>query len=181
MKLLHQKHVVPSTEPPVPVTAVYTDGGYNAQKTVGAWAFLAHLPDNTCIQRVSGGIATSSNNRMELLAVLGALLELEIGPRIVIHTDSMYVIYGCTEWWPKWVKNGWKASTGEPVKNSDIWKQLIALCDLHDVRFVHVKGHSGHPENEMVDALCTKKMKHCLANKIAGPLQFSSAPVGHEA
>ena len=140
------------------VTTVYTDGGCDIQKNgLGAWAFHATLPDGTIEQRVDA-MYGSTNNRMEMRAVKEALETLEIGPPIMIISDSEYVIKGCTMWARNWSKNGWTTKGGEPVKNKDLWLDLVALVEVHNVSFKHVKGHSGHPVNDHVDKLCTKSM-----------------------
>ena len=140
---------------------VYTDGGCDPKKNaIGAWAFVAVPPGKTLEHAVSksGGMCGTTNNRMELLAVISALEEVEIGPRVIITSDSEYVVKGATAWVDGWVKKGWKTYAGAPVKNRDLWERLMALRDLHNVRFDWVKGHAGNPLNEMCDELCTETM-----------------------
>ena len=95
----------------------------------------------------------------------------EIGPQIVIYSDSEYVIKGCTQWAKNWVKNGWKTYQGGQVINRDLWEILIALYQLHNVRFEWVKGHSGIPENERCDELCTAAMTALYKEALAGGVQ----------
>ncbi|MCO5157898.1 MAG: ribonuclease HI [Aquamicrobium sp.] len=149
---------------------VWTDGGCDMKKNgVGAWAYVIKLPDGSAHEHASGEFDTT-NNRMELIAVIRALEALEIGPEIVIHADSEYVIKGCTQWARNWVKNGWKTYQGNAVINRDLWEILLALYQLHNVRFVHVKGHSGIVENERCDELCTAKMQELHKDALAaGP------------
>jgi ribonuclease HI len=145
--------------PPVgdksPLTIVYTDGGCDHKRNgAGAWAFLAHPAHGPQCQRVEGVMQTT-NNRMELMAVIKALEDLEIGPPIRVVSDSKYVIEGATKWHKNWRRNGWLTADGKPVKNRDLWEALVPLVQVHDVHFVHVKGHSGHEFNDHVDELCT--------------------------
>ena len=158
-KLLHQKHAVAgAVHDEASVTVVYTDGGCDLNKAgIGAWAFTAHFPDFTVIQRGSA-LLNTTNNRMEMRAVIKALEILEIGRPIRIVSDSMYVISGCTEWHFGWIKRGWKTADGQDVKNRDMWEPLLALCELHAVEFKHVKGHAGNFQNDHVDKACTKLM-----------------------
>jgi ribonuclease HI len=142
------------------LTTVWTDGGcHNSGKDgLGAWAFLAHLPDGTEVVRSEASYG-NTNNTMELRAVIEALKVLEMGPPILIRTDSEYVIKGVTLWVRNWVRNGWKTMNGTPVKNKELWEELVALYKLHNAKFEHVKGHVGHEWNEHVDELCTKAMQ----------------------
>jgi ribonuclease HI len=138
-----------------PFTVVYTDGGCDAKRNgAGAWAFLVHPAHGPQFQRVEG-IMQTTNNRMELMAVIKALEELEIGPPIRVVSDSKYVIEGATKWHKNWRRNGWLTADGKAVKNRDLWEALVPLVQVHDVHFVHVKGHSGHEFNDHVDELCT--------------------------
>lgn len=144
---------------PDAVTVIYTDGGCLGHKDgTGAWAFVANVPGHPAVE-VSGVVPNTTNNRMELLAILRALEYAEIGERLLIISDSEYAIKGITEWSKGWARKGWVTSTGQPVMHQDLWEQLIALYDLHQVQFQHVKGHSGVPGNERCDALCTEAIK----------------------
>jgi ribonuclease HI len=127
------------------------------KNSLGAWAYLIQMPDGEVVEASWAEFGTT-NNRMEMTAVMKALEVLEIGKPIKIIADSEYVIKGATIWCRKWIRNGWMTMAGQPVVNKDLWEPLMALCQLHDVRFEHVKGHSGHPYNERVDQLCTKAM-----------------------
>ncbi|QXN72664.1 ribonuclease HI [Rhodobacter phage RcZahn] len=138
---------------------VYTDGGCDARRGgVGAWAFIARIPGQPPLKRCEA-VSDTTNNRMEMQAVIEALKVLEIGQKIVIYSDSEYVIKGATQWARNWVRNGWMTAGGSPVKNVEIWQELLALYQLHDVRFVHVKGHSGVEDNEWCDQACTEAMQ----------------------
>lgn len=141
-----------------PETIVYTDGGCDLKKNgIGAWAFVAQLPNGQEVERVGTALETT-NNRMEMQALIEALKVLEIGSPLVIHADSQYVINGVTVWSRNWVRNGWRTASGGDVGNRDLWEELLQLYALHQVRFVHVRGHTGVPGNERVDELCTEAM-----------------------
>ena len=103
-----------------------------------------------------GGEAATTNNRMELTAVIEALTALKRPCRIVLHTDSQYVMKGMTEWIRGWKAKGWRTAAKEPVKNSDLWKRLDEACAPHVIKWVWVRGHSGHDGNERADALANK-------------------------
>jgi ribonuclease HI len=103
-----------------------------------------------------GGEAVTTNNRMELTAVIEALTALKQPCDVILHTDSQYVMKGITEWIRGWKAKGWKTAAKEPVKNVDLWKQLDELVAAHHIRWVWVKGHSGHDGNERADKLANK-------------------------
>lgn len=137
---------------------VYTDGGCDLAKDgIGAWAFRIEHPNGSC-DEASGCFIGTTNNRMEMLAVIRALEELEFGPPIKIIADSEYVIKGVTQWSRNWIRNGWRTRDGKAVVNKDLWERLLALYQLHAVTFEHVKGHTGNAGNEAVDTLCTQEM-----------------------
>lgn len=134
---------------------VYTDGGCDyARGGVGAWAFIARVPGELPLRKVGTAVNTT-NNQMEMQAVIEALSVLEIGRKVVIYADSEYVIKGITQWSRNWVRNGWKTKDGGPVKNVELWQPLLDLYRLHTVRFVHVKGHTGVADNEWCDSACS--------------------------
>ncbi len=159
-------------------TVVYVDGGCDLKdRGVGAFAYHAILPSGAPEEHVDGCWGTT-NNRMEMRAVLVALQRLEIGPPIRVVSDSEYVIKGITQWVHGWIENHWITSSGTPVKNRDLWEQLHAVRRLHTVEFQHVKGHSGHPGNERVDALCTTRIKKLRADRKAGIIfEVDSIPI----
>ena len=103
-----------------------------------------------------GGEAETTNNRMELLAAIRGLEALTRSSKVVLTTDSQYVRKGITEWIANWKKRGWKTANRQPVKNKDLWEQLDRLEETHDIEWKWVKGHSGHIENERVDALANR-------------------------
>jgi ribonuclease HI len=137
---------------------VYTDGGCDSAKSgLGAWAYRVHLPDGEVIQRVEGMTGTT-NNRMELRAVIMVLQDQPRHRQMTVFSDSQYVIKGITLWSRNWIANGWRTYDGKQVKNRDLWEEMLVLYLQHTVDFVHVRGHSGHPDNDAVDVLCTAKM-----------------------
>ena len=107
-------------------------------------------------REIFGGEPATTNNRMELMAVIEALTALNRPCRIVLHTDSQYVQKGITEWIRNWKARGWRTAAKEPVKNVDLWKRLDELVGPHEIEWVWVKGHSGHDGNERADALANK-------------------------
>lgn len=104
-------------------------------------------------KELSGGEPLTTNNRMELLAAIKGLEALKRACRVELHTDSQYVRDGITRWIHKWRQNGWKTSDKSPVKNADLWQELVEASTPHRINWHWVKGHSGHPENDRVDAL----------------------------
>ena len=118
---------------------------------------LRHPPTGS-VKKLSGGDPKTTNNRMELVAVIEGLQALKGSKRRRVHlvSDSEYVINGLTQWIEGWIANGWrrgKKATSPPVKNSDLWQRLYALTRQHDMSYEHVRGHAGHPENEECDRL----------------------------
>ena len=111
-------------------------------------------------KELSGGEKETTNNRMELTAVIRALQALKTSCNITLYTDSKYVMDGVTRWLPNWKNNGWKTSNKKtPVKNIDLWQQLDQMVGAHEIRWVWVKGHAGHCENERVDELARNAIK----------------------
>lgn len=150
------------------VLTIYTDGGCDLKKDgIGAWAFRIEK-DGVMLAEESECWLNTTNNRMELLAVIRALEDTEIGPKIKLFSGSEYVIKGITQWCRNWVRNGWVTRNGQPVVNKDLWQRLIDLYQLHNVTFTHVKGHSGNPGNERVDTLCTEAMQAGFKMVLAG-------------
>jgi len=138
---------------------LFTDGACSGNPGPGGWAFiLRHLPSGTEIEK-SGGESPSTNNRMELQAVVEGLAALKRPCRVELFTDSVYVGKGISEWMPKWKQNGWKRREGrslKPVKNEDLWRKLDELVARHKIKYTRVAGHSGHPENERCDELAVE-------------------------
>ncbi len=135
---------------------LFTDGGCSGNPGPGGWAYvLYHLPSGKK-KESSGGEAETTNNRMELEAVIQGLGTLKHSCSVVLFTDSVYVGKGISEWLTRWKKNGWKRKEKNrlvPIKNEQHWRRLDALLGQHQVRYERVAGHSGHPENERCDEL----------------------------
>ena len=113
--------------------------------------------------KVAGGESPTTNNRMELAAVIQGLEALERRTSVRVVTDSEYVAKGMTEWVAGWIRNGWMRGSGrrkEPVKNVELWQSLVAACERHDVVFETVRGHAGHPENEECDRMAVAAAKN---------------------
>lgn len=130
---------------------MYSDGACKGNPGVGGWGVLLRFGDRE--KEMSGGEAETTNNRMELTAVIEGLKSLKRACRVRVHTDSQYVQKGIQEWLANWKRKGWKTSTGQAVKNQDLWRALDGLAAEHQVEWHWVRGHAGHPENERADAL----------------------------
>ena len=140
----------------------FTDGACSGNPGPGGWgAILQAKTGDTIIKEreLSGGEPETTNNRMELLAAIGALEALDRASTITVITDSAYVKNGVTGWIEGWKRNGWKTSAKKPVKNVDLWQRLDEARERHNVTWQWVKGHAGHPENERADALARAGMK----------------------
>ncbi|MBR3661941.1 MAG: ribonuclease HI [Alphaproteobacteria bacterium] len=137
---------------------IFTDGACSGNPGVGGWGAI--LRYKTTEKELSGGELNTTNNRMELMAVIQALSALKFTCNISLYTDSKYVMSGITEWMDNWKKNGWHtANKKQPVKNIDLWQQLDELVQKHEIRWVWVKGHNGHTENERCDALARAEVE----------------------
>jgi ribonuclease HI len=130
---------------------IFTDGACSGNPGPGGWAAI--LRTGTHEKELSGGEVLTTNNRMELLAVIRGLEALKRATKVTVHTDSRYVMDGTTQWMKRWKTNGWKTADKKPVKNEELWRALDAQCQRHSVGWRWVRGHSGHPENERADAL----------------------------
>lgn len=142
------------TGQPLPVTDVvdiYTDGACKGNPGIGGWGALFQSAGRT--RELYGGEAQTTNNRMELTAVIRALEALKRPCRVRVHTDSQYVQLGISRWIHGWKKNGWRTSDKKPVKNVDLWSRLDELAAQHEIEWVWVKGHAGHDGNERADEL----------------------------
>ncbi len=133
---------------------IYTDGACKGNPGPGGWGALLRWGRHE--KELFGGEALTTNNRMELTAVIRALEALDRHVPVEVHTDSQYVQKGITEWLPGWKRRGWKTADRKPVKNDDLWRALDALVARHQVRWHWVRGHAGHPENERADALANR-------------------------
>jgi len=133
---------------------LYTDGACKGNPGTGGWGALLRYGRHE--KELFGGEAQTTNNRMELTAVIEGLKALNRRSRIEIHTDSQYVKNGMESWIHGWKKNGWKTAAKQPVKNEDLWRELDRLCGEHDIVWRWVKGHAGHIDNERADALANR-------------------------
>ena len=133
---------------------IYTDGSCLKNPGNGGWAAII-CTDNE-VKKISGSEKDTTNNRMELLATINALKEVNSEDLIEIYTDSKYVKNGITDWIHNWIKNNWKTSTKEDVKNKDLWVQLHELSNNSKIKWIWVKAHAGNPLNEEVDLLAKK-------------------------
>ena len=143
----------------IPRVEIFTDGACSGNPGIGGWGAL--LRHKNAQKELSGGELETTNNRMELTAVIEALKALKTKCNITLYTDSKYVMNGITEWLDKWKQNGFKTSNKKgDVKNVDLWMVLDTLIQGHEIRWVWVKGHAGHAENERVDALARQEVQN---------------------
>jgi len=139
---------------------IFTDGACKGNPGPGGWGALLRTGDQE--KTIKGSEAHTTNNRMELMAAIQALQLLTRISEVNLYTDSQYVRQGMMGWVAQWKKNGWKNSKKEPVKNIDLWQQLDALAIKHQITWHWVKGHSGHVENDRVDALANIAIEEML-------------------
>jgi ribonuclease HI len=130
---------------------IFTDGACKGNPGPGGWGAVLRMGRHE--KELSGADPKTTNNRMELTAAIRALEALIEPCRVTLHTDSRYVLDGITRWVHGWQRNGWKTAAKKPVQNAELWHELIAAAGRHQVEWVWVKGHAGHPENERADAL----------------------------
>jgi ribonuclease HI len=136
------------------VVRIYTDGACKGNPGPGGWGAL--LRSGAHERELYGGDPATTNNRMELTAVIRALAALKRPSEVEVYTDSEYVKKGITEWLAAWKRRGWKTADRKPVKNADLWRALDEAAARHHVRWHWVRGHAGHPENERADALANR-------------------------
>ncbi len=130
---------------------IYTDGACSGNPGPGGWGAVLIYRGHR--KELSGGEKETTNNRMELMAVIRAVESLKRSCEVIIHTDSTYVMKGMSEWIKNWKARGWKTADKKPVKNRELWQELEAALEPHKVKWKWVKGHSGVPENERADEL----------------------------
>jgi ribonuclease HI len=146
------------------VVTIYTDGACKGNPGPGGWGALLVWGDHE--REIFGGERLTTNNRMELTAVIRALESLKRPCSIDLYTDSQYVKQGIQQWIHNWKRNGWRTSDKKPVKNAELWQELELAAARHDVRWHWVKGHNDHPGNTRADALANRGVGVCGA---AGP------------
>jgi len=140
---------------------IYTDGACSGNPGPGGWAAVMMYENKSIFikKRISGGEENTTNNKMELKAVINGLKMLKISCNVILHTDSLYVKQGITKWINKWKINGWKTSNKKAVKNMELWKELDEVAVQHDVNWKWVKAHDGNVHNEEADRLARKETK----------------------
>jgi ribonuclease HI len=138
----------------LPVVELFCDGACLGNPGPGGWAFLLRFRAADGVREKEGGgaEAATTNNRMELMGAIEGLRALSKGPcRVKLRCDSQYVVKGVAEWLPNWKARGWRRADGKPVLNADLWRELDGLLGVHKVEAAWIRGHAGHPENELVD------------------------------
>jgi ribonuclease HI len=140
---------------------IFTDGACRGNPGPGGWGAILRFSDKET--RINGASPETTNNRMELQAVISAFEKLTKTCAVHVTTDSRYVMDGVQQWMVNWKRNGWKTAAKKPVKNEDLWKQLDKLVEQHCVTWSWVKGHSGHAENELVDQLANDAIDNLLS------------------
>jgi ribonuclease HI len=172
MKHARRIHLAPAEDPrpsaareadPVHEVEIYTDGACKGNPGPGGWG--AWLKSGTHEKELFGGELSTTNNRMELMAVIQALTALKQRCHVVLHTDSQYVRNGITEWLPNWIRRGWKTADNKPVKNDDLWRQLAEQAARHRIDWRWVKGHSGVHGNERADELANRGVELALRGR----------------
>ena len=136
------------------IVTIYTDGACRGNPGPGGWGALLVLNEKK--REMCGGEKGTTNNRMELTAAIEGLGALKKPCKVLLVTDSQYVLKGVTEWMAGWKKRGWKTAAKQPVKNVDLWQKLDLALGPHDVKWEWVKGHAGHPGNERADQLANR-------------------------
>ena len=137
----------------LPKVEIFTDGACKGNPGPGGWGAVLRM--GAVEKELSGGEELTTNNRMEMMAVVQALTALKRPCAVTLSTDSRYVMDGLTKWIYGWQKNGWKTADKKPVKNADLWQELLAAAKPHKIAWQWVKGHAGHPENERADKLAS--------------------------
>lgn len=143
----------------LPHVELYTDGACSGNPGPGGWAFVLRHPSSGKELEHSGGEKATTNNRMELIAVIEGLSSLSRSSRVELYSDSQYVLNGLKEWMDAWKRRGWKTADKKPVKNQDLWERLDDLRGRHEISFHWIRGHSEHPENERCDKLAVAAAK----------------------
>ena len=138
----------------MPKVEIYTDGACKGNPGPGGYGCI--IVQNGKTQELKGGAKETTNNIMEMTAAIVALQQLQEPSEVELTTDSQYVVKGITEWIDGWLRKNWVNSNKKPVKNKDLWLKLLDLNERHRIKWIWVRGHSGHPENERADALANE-------------------------
>ena len=154
------------------VIEAYTDGACKGNPGPGGWGVLLRWKHRE--KELFGGEARSTNNRMELQAVIEALSALKRHSRVKLYTDSQYVANGIRTWIRDWKRRGWRTADGKPVKNVELWQRLDELARSHDIEWVWVRGHAGHPGNERADLLANRGVAEILTRSSTAETQTST-------
>jgi ribonuclease HI len=142
-----------------PSVEIFADGACSGNPGIGGFGAILRSGDK--VREISGCEKLTTNNRMEMTAVITALDSLKVPCKVKVTTDSNYVVKGMTEWLEGWKKNGWRNSQKREVLNRDLWERLLKAAAPHDVQWFWVKGHNGHPENELCDRLARNAIIRC--------------------
>jgi ribonuclease HI len=141
------------------IVEIFADGACSGNPGPGGYGAILKFGGKT--REISGCHLNTTNNRMEMMAVVQALRQLKRPCKIRIVTDSHYLVKGMTEWMPRWIRRNWKNSQNKPVMNRDLWEELVRLCGPHQIEWQWIKGHQGHKENERCDELAKAAIKGC--------------------
>jgi ribonuclease HI len=152
--------IVPSDET---IIDIFTDGACSGNPGPGGWGAILRQGEH--VRELCGGEPGTTNNRMEMLAVIEALQSLKRSVKARVYTDSQYVQKGISEWIHSWKRRGWKTADKQPVKNEDLWRRLDALAAEHSLEWHWVRGHNGHVENERADALARQGLEQARNNR----------------
>ncbi len=150
----------------LPRVEIATDGACKGNPGPGGWGAVLRAADGR-ERELSGAESPTTNNRMELMAAIEGLNALKRPCRVILSTDSRYVMDGLTKWIKGWQKNGWKTAARQPVKNAELWQALLAAAKPHRIEWVWVKGHAGHPDNERADRLASDAAVAQSSSRIA--------------
>ncbi len=162
------------TDNNLPLVEIFTDGACLGNPGPGGYGAILKFKDR--FKEVSGCEPDTTNNRMEMRAVIEALRQLKRPCRVTVVTDSNYVVKGMTEWLPGWIRRGWRNARKEPVRNRELWELLRDLTSHHEVRWVWIRGHNGHPENERCDQLAREAALSCKKSTCPRHTRRKSAP-----
>ncbi|RNC81272.1 MAG: ribonuclease HI [Phycisphaera sp.] len=147
-----------------PTVQLYTDGACSGNPGPGGWGFILRHPSSGKEIERAGAEASTTNNRMELMAVIEGLSLLSRPSVVELYSDSQYVLKGLKEWLHSWKRRGWKTADKKPVKNVELWKKLDELAQEHELHMHWVRGHTGHPENERADELAVEARESLVSS-----------------